>query len=296
MSTYPWRVRALRSVLRQLPRGRYRLLATFAPTRGRFIAELAADAGGARFECDLSDQISREVCLTGLYEPPMSRILQHHLSKGGVAVDLGANWGFFTLLAAATVGITGAVLALEPDPRHFSALSRNIALNRFTHVMPMQVAAAGGDGRVSLVGFVETDTNRGVSRIGDRGSGTGDRVFDVAATSVDRLTADRARVDVVKIDVEGAEDLVLEGMRDGLAARRYRAILLELHPELLRAKGVDPAALIARLCDHGYRGWTIDPAPEAYRRAIDPAIAPDTLLQPLERWADTAWPHTLWLC
>jgi FkbM family methyltransferase len=299
----PLRIRALRSILRALPRGRYRVLAAVAPDRGRFIAELAADAGGARFACDLGDQISREVCMTGLYEPPMTRLVQHHLPPGGTAVDLGANWGYFSLIAAASVGPSGSVLALEPDPRQFEALSRNVALNRFQQVAPRQVAASAREGRVNLVGYDEADTNRGVSRlagpeVGDRGSGIRDRArrFDVAATSVDVLTANHSRVDVVKIDVEGAEDLVLEGMREGLAARRYRALLLELHPELLRAKGVDPGSVTARLSDLGYRGWTIDSSSAAYRRAIDPGVAVDSLLQPLDRWRETPWPHLLWLC
>jgi FkbM family methyltransferase len=303
----PLHVRGLRAVLRGLPRGRYRVLAAVAPERGRFIAELASDAGGARFACDLSDQISREVCMTGLYEPPMTRVLQHHLRPGGTAVDLGANWGYFTLLAAAAVGSGGAVLALEPDPRQFAALSKNVALNGFDQVSPLPVAASSAAGRATLVGYDEADTNRGVSRIaGDRGPGIGDRGsgirdsaarrFDVETTSVDILIATRNQVDVVKIDVEGAEDLVLDGMREGLAARRYRAILLELHPEILRAKGVDPASCLTRLRERGYRGWTIDPSSDAYRRAIDPRVAVDSLLLPLDRWVETPWPHLLWLC
>ena len=314
-SHLPLRVRVLRGILRGLPRGRYRVMDAVAPSQGRYIAELASDVGGARFACDMSDQISREVCMTGLYEPPMTRVMQHHLRPGGTAVDLGANWGYFTLLAAAAVGPGGAVLALEPDPRHFNALSKNVALNGFGHVSPLQMAASAAEGRVSLVGYDEAETNRGVSRIagigdggsgigdqgsgiGDRGSriGSGERHFDVPATSLDILTANRSQVDVVKIDVEGAEDLVLDGMREGLAARRYRAILLELHPQLLRAKGVDPAALVARLRERGYRGWTIDPSTEAYRRAIDPGAGVDSLLLPLGRWAETPWPHLLWLC
>jgi FkbM family methyltransferase len=290
----PFGIRALRSVLRRLPRGRYSALAALAPTSGRFTARLAGDAGGARFACDMGDQISREVCLTGLYEPPVTRVVQHHLPAGGTAVDLGANWGYFSLLAAAAAGPGGAVLALEPDPRQFAALARNVALNGFGQVSPLQAAASAAEGRVTLVGYDEGDTNRGVSRIA--GPSEPGRRFDVRAASVDALTAAMARVDVVKIDVEGAEDAVLDGMRDGLSARRYRAIVLELHPEILRAKGVDPASAVARLADRGYRGWTIDLGPDAYRRALDPAVAVDSLLLPLDRWRDTPWPHLLWLC
>ena len=290
----PWRIRALRGLVRALPRGRYRALSALAPSRGRFTARLAADAGGAKFACDMADQISREVCLTGLYEPPVTRVVQRHLTTGGTAVDLGANWGYFSLLAAASVGTHGKVIALEPDPRHFEALARNVAMNGFPQVTAVQAAAAAQEGRVSLVGYDEDDRNRGVSRIAD--PSTPGRRFDVRSTSVDMLTGAWPRVDLVKIDVEGAEDAVLDGMRAGLLAKRYAAILLELHPGLLREKGVDPASIVARLSERGYRGWTIDGGPEAYRRAIDPGIAVDTLLQPLDSWRDTAWPHLLWLC
>ena len=104
------------------------------------------------------------------------------------------------------------------------------------------------------------------------------------------------RVDLVKIDVEGAEDLVLHGMQAGLAGRRYRAILLELHPGLLQARGVDPESCVRLLRDRGYRGWTIDASPAAYRRAIDPQAPIEPLLRPLDEWRGSAWPHLLWLC
>ena len=71
----------------------------------------------------MADETSREVCLTGLYEPPVTRVVQHHIPSGGTVVDLGANWGYFSLLAAAAVGPGGTVLALEPDPRQFEALA-----------------------------------------------------------------------------------------------------------------------------------------------------------------------------
>lgn len=290
----PWRMRALRSVLRRLPRGRYSALAALGPTSGRFTARLAGDAGGARFACDMGDQISREVCLTGLYEPPVTRVFQHHLPSGGTALDLGANWGYFSLLAAASAGPGGTVLALEPDPRQFDALSGNVAMNGFRQVSPLQVAASAAEGRVSLVGYDEAGTNRGVSRIAD--AAAPGRRFDVRATSVDALTAAIPRVDIVKIDVEGAEDAVLDGMRDGLSARRYRALVIELHPDILRSKSVDPATCVTRMAGYGYRGWTIDLGPDAYRRALDPAVAVDSLLLPLDRWGDTPWPHLLWLC
>ena len=292
-----WRIRALRTLLRRVPRGRYRLLGALAPRHGHLVAPLADELGAARFHCDLSDSLSREVCFTGLYEPPVTRVFQRHVRRGGIVVDAGANWGYFSLIAAALCGDEGQVIAVEPDPRQFEALARNVALNGFAHVQAVRAAAAGAAGQLTLIGYEDGEGNRGVSRVA---AATEDdlpsRRFETPAVTIDALTPASAVVDLVKIDVEGAEDLVLEGMRAGLAARRYRAILLELHPGLLRARGVDPESCIARLRDCGYRGWTIDASPAAYRRAIDPAAPIEPLLRPLEEWHRSAWPHLLWLC
>ena len=291
------RHRALRAVLRRVPRGRYRLLALLAPSRGRVTAQLAGDLGGARFEADLSDAISREVCFTGLYEPPITRVFQRHVPRGGTVVDAGANWGYFTLIAAAACGSDGRVIALEPDPRHADALDRNVAINGFAQVRTMRAAAAACEGTVTLVGYEEREANRGVSRVaGPDDRGTVGRRFEVPSKTLDAITEGTTTVDLVKIDVEGAEDLVLQGMQRGLAARRYRSILLELHPPLLRERGVDPDACLHRLRAAGYRGWTIDTSAAAYRAAIDPHASIDGLLRPLDEWRRSPWPHLLWLC
>lgn len=291
----PWHVGALRSLLRRAPRGRYRLLSSLAPRRGRFVGRLADDLGGAKFACDLADGISREVCFTGMYEPPVTRIFQAHLSPGGAVIDAGANWGYFSLLAAPGVGPSGTVTALEPDPRQFEALTRNVALNRFDRVVPMRVAAGAREGEATLVGYEDDEDNRGVSRIAD--AAAPGRRFDVRCTTLDALAAASSarRVDLVKIDVEGSEWDTLSGMRDGLASKQYGAIVLELHPDLLRARGADADACVRVLRDHGYRGWMIDLSPAAYRRGMDPKQTSGALLLPLDRWTGTPWPHLLWL-
>ena len=288
-------MRALGAVVRRLPRGRYSVLSRLAPSTGKFEARLANDIGGATFACDLSDQLSREACITGLYEPPFTRVFQRQLRPGAVVVDAGANWGYFTLIAAAAAGPSGRVIALEPDPRQYPILARNVDLNGFLNVDALPSAAGAAAGRLTLTGYADTEANRGTSSIAMGDDSTSPR-FEVDCTTIDALTARHASVDVVKIDVEGAEDLVLEGMREGLAAKRYRAILLELHPMLLEARGVAPEACLGLLSSHGYRGWTIDATEAAYRRAADPAIRTETLLGPLEAWRASPWPHLLWLC
>jgi FkbM family methyltransferase len=283
----------MRAIVRRAPRGKYAIVSRWSPRRGQFIARLAADIGGARFDCDLGDVIAREVCLTGYYEPPVTRVIQRLARPGGTVVDAGANWGYFSLLAAAAVGARGQVMALEPDPRHFARLTRNAALNQFAQIAALQVAAAAHDGTVTLSGYADDEQNRGVSRIAaETSAATG---FAVRATTIDAVTAASPRVDVVKIDVEGAEMDVLAGMRHGLAAWRYAAIVMELHPGLLRDQHLDPAAAIEVLLAHGYRGWSIDLAPQAYRSAAAAGASVEALLGPLDAWRDAPWPHLLWL-
>ena len=266
-----------------------------APTGGRFTAHLSEELGGARFDCDLADALSREVCFTGLYEPPVTRVFQRHVRPGGTIVDAGANWGYFSLVAAALCGPSGKVVALEPDPRHFEALTRNVSMNAFRHVEAVRAAAASTPGSLTLIGYDDDAANRGVSRVASEGdTGAEPRRFTVPAVTLDALTSGLAVVDLVKIDVEGAEDLVLQGMQDGLASRRYGAVLLELHPALLKARGADPEACLRVLRDRGYQGWTIDGSPSAYRRAMDPGVPMERLLRPLDEWRASAWPHLLW--
>jgi FkbM family methyltransferase len=205
-------------------------------------------------------------------------------------VDAGANWGYFTLVAASLVGPSGQVLAIEPDPRVFARLARNIELNGFPMVQAWQGAAAACAGRATLTGYADASDNQGLSRIEPDGPAPGPR-FETVTAALDDLVEDQPR-DLVKIDVEGAELDVLEGMTRGLAAGRYRALIVELHPALLAARGESAEACVRRLQAFGYRGWTIDLSPAAYRRG-GRAGAP--LLQPLEAWRETPWPHTFWL-
>lgn len=288
----PW-VRALGSVVRRMPRGRYRLVSSLRASAPPFVAALAEDAGGALFECDLSDQIAREVCLTGCYEPPVTRLMQRRLRRAAAMVDAGANWGYFSLLAAAEVGRTGCVMSLEPDPRQFERLVKNLRLNAFTHVTAIPKAAAAETGSAVLAGYLEHAENRGVSRLSSQ-LGTEPR-FEIECTTLDAVTAHLARVEVVKVDVEGAELEVLRGMRAGLAEHRYRAVLLELHPALLNDRAASPDACLGVLLDAGYCGWTVDQSPRTYRRASDPRVPTRELVLPLDVWPQQSWPHVLWL-
>src|SRR5579862_7639716 len=124
-------VRLAAKIIRRLPAGRYRLIHGICRRPpDEFLMSMPAELGGYQFTCNLRDTISREVCFTGYYEPQETAIVRSILRPGMNFVDVGANWGYFTLLSASLVGANGRVLSLEPDPRLFLMLSENVRRSR----------------------------------------------------------------------------------------------------------------------------------------------------------------------
>ncbi len=170
------------------------------------------------------------------YEPHTTECLVQHLKRGSVFVDVGANHGYFTALAAALVGATGRVVAFEPNPLVFEQLRTHVRLNGFeSRVTTIAVALAdvpNDDGRL-LVSRLEG--NSGVSSLAptqstlDRGWLSQDHAVSVRIDTFDRWfrASGLDRVDLVKIDVEGAENLVAAGMAETLSSGRIGAIVCE---------------------------------------------------------------------
>ena len=234
-----------------------------------FWARLPAELGSLFFRCDLRDGIMREVCLTGRYEPQETALLQQILRPGMTFVDVGANWGYFTLCAAHLVGRTGRVVSIEVDPRACRTLKANIERNMLESVTVLEMAASDTPGTLRLHEYERAANDSGnFGLIDAEGIGNSHRQFDVAASPIDDVL-DRAgieQVDLLKMDIEGAEGRALAGLRRALTDRRIKFLLLELHPEYLRVKGHRPDEIVADLRSYGYRAWKIDHSPSAHRR------------------------------
>ena len=166
------------------------------------------------------------VCWMGLYEYRKQLALTRLLSRGATVYDIGAHVGFHTLLTSRIVGPLGRVCAFEPLPRNLHYLRRHLALNRATNVRVIEAAVAD---HATDEAFCEDGSYMGRLRPG------GKRI--VKTVAVDPLVQDRTLPppDYVKIDVEGAELRVLEGMRDTLATYRPVVLLATHSPEVHRA-------------------------------------------------------------
>jgi len=292
-------IRLAAKLIRHLPMGRYRLMHGISRhPPPEFLTRMPAELGGYQFLCNLRDTICREVCFTGRYEPQETAIFNSILRPGMSFVDVGANWGYFTLMAASLVGPGGRVLSLEPDPRLFSILEGNKSRNQLQHVTCLQVAAASEQGRLALAGYDEEGENFGISRITADGEGAGPS-FTVEADSLDRILEREhlESVDLMKMDIEGAEVFALPGLEASLHDARVKRLLLELHPGLIAEHGGTADQLIGLLHQAGYTGWTIDHSPAATRQAAySKTVNAKALLRPLDP-SDKLdeWPHQLWL-
>lgn len=289
--------RAARALVRRLPAGRFRAFERLTRIHlAPFEDRLAAEVGGWRYGCDLRNVIAREACLTGRTAPAETAVVRASLPSGGTFVDVGANWGYFTLAAAHAVGDAGRVIALEPDPRMHAELAGNVARNGIRNVAVLAVAAFDRAGEATLSGYAEEDRNRGVSSLVAAPSADALRFTVRTAALDDLLDAEGVdAVDLVKIDVEGAEELVVRGMARGLAAGRYRRVLVELHPGQHPHPERLGETMYETMTGAGYRGVWIDTGPEAERDALygrgdaRPRLRPVRGGEPLG-----AWPHQLW--
>jgi FkbM family methyltransferase len=263
---------------------------------GPFWAQTPSELGAQIFCCDLRDPLMREVCLTGRYEPQETQLLQQLLQPGMTFVDVGANWGYFTLLGAHLVGPNGRVLSVEADPAACRSLRANVAKNGLSHVAI--VAAAASDKPAVIMVQAYDDGRDGWSNAGvTLAASPGSRGIQVEARPLDMIldSAGIGRIDLLKMDIEGAECRALSGLQRRLAAGDIDRIVVELHPSHLEMLGSSVAAVVSLLRRYGYRGWRIDHSAETHRRAAVQSVDVEALLSPIGNGDELGtWPHVLW--
>jgi FkbM family methyltransferase len=294
-------ISAVSRVIRALPAGRYRAM-NWVAGRGSapFWARLPDDLGGLQYRCDLRDVLMREVCITGRYEPQETILIQNILGPGMTFVDVGANWGYFTLGAAHLVGASGRVVSVEADPRAAETLSGNVVRNDLASVRVVGTAASDRDQILTFFSYgssSDRSANFGVALGGLPGDGR--PCFDVRARPLDSILDDHGveRVDLLKMDIEGAERRALAGLGRRLGAGLIDRIILELHPDHLRAQGDSVEAVVSGLEAQGYVAWLIDHSPATHARAASARLNAHSLLAPLTGARALAlqdrWPHVL---
>lgn len=233
--------------------------------------EVLATVCGRKMYLDPSDTgVSAPLITFGTFEPAMSALFGSLLARGYVVVDIGANIGFYTLLAADIVGEHGKVIAFEPVPRNVELLRKSVEVNGYKNVTVVPKALSNRHGETR---FLVNDQNRATGRIAIEGDD--DSSIQVEITTLDEYFGQHGTVvDLMKIDAEGAEPAILEGARALLARSPDLIILTEYNPKLIRAFGRQPTAYLRELSSLGFELLCLSEDQERERR-----LSPDGIDQ-----------------
>lgn len=200
------------------------LIATLLCPYGRTRRVLRGPARGMRFVAGPGLGVNYFLGLEGSVPAFWRRLV----TPGMHVVDLGANRGQMTLLFARLVGPTGRITSVEPAPAEFRRLEENVALNRLSTVRLHRVAVSDRAGELAFAARADRPTQGKLVDVETTYESEGAEVIRVPARPLDELIARDERVDVIKIDIEGAGAVALKGAARILDEHRP-VIYIELH-------------------------------------------------------------------
>ena len=192
-----------------------------------------------------------------------TQMFKQVVKEGDTVVDIGANIGYFTLLAARLVGKEGKVYAFEPEPRNHEVVLKNIALNGYDNVVPVQKAVSNVAGVVKLY-LSKTDVGAHTLREDHDHPQFGKSQFgefvEVESVTLDNFFEDNKHsIDVIKMDMEGAEMLALLGMDGIIKENQNLKMFIEFYPAAIREMGCSPREFVHKLLvDYGFSIMAID--------------------------------------
>jgi len=214
------------------------------------VGEKNVDFYDYKLTLDLSDYIQRSVYLN-VFEPCESNLIKNYLKPGMTFIDVGANIGYFTLMASALVGSEGKVIAFEPSPYAYGRLEDTINRNNISQISIIQAGLSNSRGTIEL--YISDDKwgNHTPTMVKNDGG----HPIEVPILTLDEYLKDNKieYVDLMKIDVEGFEPNVIEGARIAIESRKIHSILLEFNKDWLEGNGSSVNSLYQKLLGLGLK-------------------------------------------
>jgi len=194
---------------------------------GREATIAPAGPAGSRFYMRLHP-IGDSSFIVGEYEPGCVRALREHLLEGSVCVDVGANVGYFSILMSRLVGKHGQTIAFEPMPENVELLRENIEVNGLENIVVVAAAAGDESGSVELLNAASDRATKTASVVGYHIEGPAQTTVVRCVRLDDYFDASVPPPALIKIDVEGAELMVLKGARQTIA-KSQPTLIVEIH-------------------------------------------------------------------
>ncbi len=227
------------------------------------IVEVPTAAGSLLLPQD-DEVITPALRRDGVWEGPETRFLVSELRPGATFVDVGAHVGYFSLLASKLVGPSGSVIAIEPEERNLELLRLNLSRNDCPNVRVLPVAAHSAPGRMSLA---LDRRNSGGHRLVAHGQAP----VTVCCVRLDDVLP--VAVDLVKIDAQGYDHEIVEGMQHTFAANPDLTVLAELSLSELERRAIEPSAVVGRYAELGFTVSTFEHSGQLRRTSAAKLLA-----------------------
>lgn len=188
------------------------------------------------------------------HDPVQTSLVKKLIKNGDIVLDIGAHIGYYTLIFASLTGPKGKVFAFEPAPDNFEILNRNVLVNNYKNVVLINKAASD----------ISKGTFLYISKTSQADHKTYDDNKNRNSINVNSLNLDnyfkniQKRIDFVKIDAQGFEYKILEGMKTIIKTNKKLKILTEFCPEGITKTGKDPKQFLKILSDSGYKLFDIN--------------------------------------
>jgi FkbM family methyltransferase len=200
----------------------------FNPKYNKKDPVIVKEIQGSKMYLDMRDKgVSQELALMGVREPLFTQTLQDALREGDCVLGVGANIGYYALMAAHLVGPRGKVYAIEPVPHNIKLLEDSIRLNNYSNIETFNLAMGQSDSVSKL--YLSDHPNWSSFYRPRRVKGQ----IDIQIASVDSFLKDKRLPDLIRMDVEGYEYEILIGMSDLLESGRPLRLLIEFHPDIM---------------------------------------------------------------
>jgi len=196
--------------------------------------------------------ISKHLSNEGFFEPTETALVKREIKEGDVILDIGANIGYYTLIFAKLAGEKGRIFAFEPDPDNFFLLKKNVEINNFRNVTLIKKGVSSKNEKVSL--YLDEE-NKGNHTIFPQ---KGRKSIEVEVVRLDDYFEDyEGKINFIKIDIQGAEIIALQGMRNILEKNKEVKILAEFWPEGFENYGIKSEDYLSLFSQFGFKLYDV---------------------------------------
>jgi FkbM family methyltransferase len=222
--------------------------------------------------------LAPHILMKGYWELWITQFFLETISEGMCILEIGANIGYYTLLAARRTGFSGKVFAFEADPDNFEILHRNIEVNGF--IDKAKIINKAVVDRTGEVSFSKLKIHHGSNSLINFETTFLERYRDMASiVTVPAITIDDffggeiPRIDLIKLDAEGSEPCILRGMAKTIQQNQKLKIITEFAPELIRQLGEKPDAFLKSIEDLGFNIQVITPMNEVVSKTKEEIVS-----------------------